>query len=80
MAIKVHITLRVVIDGKSTFRQAVQGANSRLEPLTTIFRGRKQTHTEGTYYLQWTENGKGCWLRVGSDPAMAVSISPSKPE
>jgi hypothetical protein len=48
MAIKVHIKLRVVIDGKSTFREAVQGANSRLEPLTTIFRVRKQTHTKGT--------------------------------
>src|SRR5438093_10013350 len=54
---RVNLLKKIKVDGKWTFCPAVVEAGRRLNDLVRV-NGQIETHPEGTYYLDWREQGK----------------------
>jgi hypothetical protein len=48
-------------------------ANGRVKPDFVFINGQPERHTEGSYYLEWRENGRRVRLSVGKDAADATA-------
>jgi integrase len=67
----VAITKRVMTDKGKRFCPAVESGNHRLNPDVVLVGGKKETHVEGCYYLDWSEGARRVRLSVGKDSVEA---------
>lgn len=64
---KVNLTKRVRINGDLRFCPVVVGGNGRIRPDVVSVNGQTETHKEGTYYLDYRQNGKRIRVAVGKN-------------
>lgn len=70
---QVNITKRVdTLEGKR-YCSVVVGPNGRIKPNWVIVNDRQERHPEGSYYLDWNEDGKRRRISVGSDATAAYN-------
>ncbi len=70
---RVHITKRVVTTQGKRYCPAVYSANNRIKPHVVRVDGRDEHHPEGSYNIEWRENGKRIRKSVGNDPITALA-------
>src|SRR6266852_3796694 len=70
---EVNLTKRVQTPHGWRYCTVVMSANGRVKPDLVIVNGKKETHKEGAYYLEWREGAKRVRLSVGKDPADAAA-------
>ena len=68
---QVNLTKRVRTSGGLRYCPVVLSANGRVKPDAVLVNGKPERHTEGAYYLEWSEGPKRVRLSVGKDPADA---------
>src|SRR5690348_16422477 len=72
----VNITKRVSIQGKGwRFCPVVYSANHRIKPNAVFVVGREELHEEGSYYLDWSENGKRVRVAGGKTATDAAAAA-----
>jgi integrase len=67
----VNLTKRVRTGKGLRYCPVVLSANGRVKPNAVLVNGKQETHTEGAYYLEWSEGSKRVRLSVGKDAADA---------
>jgi integrase/recombinase XerD len=75
---EVNLTKRVKTSNGTRYCPVVLSANGRVKPDFVIVNGQPERHTEGSYYLEWRENGRRVRLSVGKDAADATARRQSK--
>ncbi len=68
---QVNLTKRVRTSEGLRYCPVVLSANGRVKPDAVLVNGKPERHTEGAYYLEWSEGPKRVRLSVGKDPADA---------
>ena len=68
---EVNLTKRVRTSKGLRYCPVVLSANGRVKPDAVLVNGKQETHTEGAYYLEWSEGPKRVRLSVGKDAADA---------
>jgi integrase len=68
---QVNLTKRVRTSAGLRYCPVVLSANGRVKPDEVLIHGKPERHTEGAYYLEWSEGSKRVRLSVGKDPADA---------
>jgi integrase/recombinase XerD len=67
----VNLTKRVRTGKGLRYCPVVLSANGRVKPDVVLVSGKPERHTEGAYYLEWSEGSKRVRLSVGKDAADA---------
>lgn len=70
---QVNVTKRIKTGGGLRYCPVVLSANGRVKPDAVLVKGKKETHKEGAYYLEWYEGTKRVRLSVGKDAADATA-------
>lgn len=70
---EVNIVKRIVTKDWDRYCSVVLNSNGRIRPDWVIVDGTQEKHPEGSYYLEWRENGKRKRLSVGSDATAAFN-------
>src|SRR5450756_566511 len=73
MNIRVNLTRRVQLGGKDRYCPVVMSANGRVKPGWVIVDGKPEHFPSGTYYIDWTVQGKRERTAVGTDAAQAFA-------
>src|SRR5260370_39684149 len=68
---QVNLTKRVRTRTGLRYCPVVLSANGRVKPDVVLVNGKPERHTEGAYYLEWSEGSKRVRLSVGKDAADA---------
>jgi integrase/recombinase XerD len=68
---EVNLTKRVQTSKGMRYCPVVLSANGRVKPDAVLVNGNPERHTEGAYYLEWSEGSKRIRLSVGKDAADA---------
>src|ERR1035441_4554428 len=68
---QVNLTKRVQTSKGLRYCPVVLSANGRVKPNAVLVNGKQEIHTEGAYYLEWSEGSKRVRLSVGKDAADA---------
>src|ERR1017187_1576874 len=68
---EVNLTKRVQTAKGLRYCPVVLSANGRVKPDAVMVNGKPERHTEGAYYLEWSEGSKRVRLSVGKDAADA---------
>src|SRR5713101_2383793 len=68
---EVNVTKRVQTSAGLRYCPVVLSANGRVKPDAVLVSGKPERHTEGAYYLEWSEGSKRVRLSVGKDAADA---------
>jgi integrase/recombinase XerD len=68
---QVNLTKRIRTSAGLRYCPVVLSANGRVKPDAVLVNGRPERHTEGAYYLEWSEGSKRVRLSVGKDAADA---------
>src|ERR1035438_5741364 len=68
---EVNLTKRVQTAKGLRYCPVVLSANGRVKPDAVMVNGKPERHTEGAYYLEWSEGSKRVRLSVGKDSADA---------
>jgi integrase/recombinase XerD len=68
---EVNLTKRVQSPHGWRYCRVVLSPNGRVKPDLVVVNGKRETHKEGAYYLEWREGAKRVRLSVGKDPADA---------
>jgi integrase/recombinase XerD len=68
---QVNLTKRVRTSKGLRYCPVVLSANGRVKPNAVLVNGKQETHTEGAYYLDWSEGSKRVRLSVGKDASDA---------
>jgi hypothetical protein len=68
---QVNLTKRVQTAKGLRYCPVVLSANGRVKPDAVMVNGQPERHTEGAYYLEWSEGSKRVRLSVGKDAADA---------
>ena len=68
---EVNLTKRVQTSKGLRYCPVVLSANGRVKPDVVLVNGKPERHTEGAYYLEWSEGSKRVRLSVGKDAADA---------
>jgi integrase/recombinase XerD len=71
--IAVNLTKRIKVAGLDRYAPVVVSVNGRIKPNAVMVDGREEKHTAGSYYLDWTEDGKRKRQQVGKDSATAYA-------
>src|SRR5712692_1902576 len=72
MKYQVNLTKRVRTgDGQTRFYPAVMAANGRVKPNWVTIDGANVERRDGTYYIDWNEDGKRIRQAVGADAQKA---------
>ena len=71
MGIKVNLTKRIDTAAGKRFVPVVQAANGRIKPNWVVIDGAEQRYPGGSYYLDWTEDGKRRRVSVGKSASQA---------
>jgi len=64
---QVNLTKRVQTSKGPRYCPVVLSANGRVKPDAVMVNGQPERHTEGAYYLEWSEGSKRVRLSVGKD-------------
>jgi integrase len=64
---EVNLTKRVQTNKGMRYCPVVLSANGRVKPDAVLVNGKPEKHTEGAYYLEWSEDSKRIRLSVGKD-------------
>src|SRR3954454_16810545 len=64
---EVNLTKRVQTPRGTRYCPVVLASNGRIRPDVVLVNGRPERHSEGSYYLEWRENGRRVRLSVGKD-------------
>jgi integrase/recombinase XerD len=64
---EVNLTKRVQTGKGLRYCPVVLSANGRVKPDAVLVNGKPERHTEGAYYLEWSEGSKRVRLSVGKD-------------
>jgi integrase/recombinase XerD len=64
---EVNLTKRVQTAKGLRYCPVVLSANGRVKPDAVLVNGKPERHTEGAYYLEWSEGSKRVRLSVGKD-------------
>lgn len=64
---EVNLTKRVQTSKGLRYCPVVLSANGRVKPDAVLVNGKPERHTEGAYYLEWSEGSKRVRLSVGKD-------------
>jgi integrase/recombinase XerD len=75
---QVNITKRIDTPEGKRYSRVVIGPNGRIKPDWVILNERHEKHPEGSYYLDWNEDGKRRRLSVGTDAATASNLRERK--
>lgn len=70
---QVNVTKRIKTGGGLRYCPVVLSAKGRVKPDAVLVNGKKETHKEGAYYLEWYEGTKRVRLSVGKDAADATA-------
>ena len=73
MNLRVNLTKRVMTAEGLRYCPAVESANGRIKPDVVMVDGKEERHSSGSYYLDWTEDGKRKRQQVGPDAAQAYA-------
>jgi integrase len=73
MSPKVNLTKKVVIGTGKRFCPVMLSDNGRVKPDWVIVGNEPERHPEGTYYIDWTEDGRRHRASVGKSPSNAVA-------
>ncbi len=68
---QVNLTKRIRTNAGLRYCPVVLSANGRVKPDAVLVNGKPERHTEGAYYLEWSEGSKRVRLSVGKDAADA---------
>src|ERR1017187_9177027 len=68
---QVNLTKRIRTSAGLRYCPVVLSANGRVKPDGVLVNGKPERHTEGAYYLEWSEGSKRIRLSVGKDAADA---------
>ncbi len=68
---QVNLTKRIRTSAGLRYCPVVLSANGRIKPDAVLVNGKPERHTEGAYYLEWSEGSKRVRLSVGKDAADA---------
>jgi len=68
---QVNLTKRIRTSAGLRYCPVVLSANGRVKPDVVLVNGKPERHTEGAYYLEWSEGSKRVRLSVGKDAADA---------
>ena len=68
---QVNLTKRLRTSAGLRYCPVVLSANGRVKPDAVLVNGKPERHTEGAYYLEWSEGSKRVRLSVGKDAADA---------
>src|SRR5208282_3206670 len=68
---EVNLTKRIRTSAGLRYCPVVLSANGRVKPDAVLVNGKPERHTEGAYYLEWSEGSKRIRLPVGKDAADA---------
>lgn len=68
---QVNLTKRVKTDVGLRFCPVVLSVNGRVKPDVVLVKGKPERHTEGAYYLEWSDGSKRVRLSVGKDASDA---------
>lgn len=68
---QVNLTKRVQTSKGLRYCPVVLSANGHVKPDVAVVNGKPERHTEGAYYLEWSEGSKRVRLSVGKDAADA---------
>jgi integrase/recombinase XerD len=68
---EVNLTKRIRTAKGLRYCPVVLSANGRVKPDAVMVNGKPERHTEGAYYLEWSEGTKRVRLSVGKDAADA---------
>jgi integrase/recombinase XerD len=68
---QVNLTKRIQTGQGLRYCPVVLSANGRVKPDAVMVNGKPERHTEGAYYLEWSEGSKRVRLSVGKDAADA---------
>jgi integrase/recombinase XerD len=74
----VNLTKRIQTTEGMRFCPVVMAGNGRVAPDAVMVNGRRETHPEGSYYLEWHVGAKRLRLSVGKDAADAQARRLSK--
>ena len=66
---QVNLTKRIRTSAGLRYCPVVLSANGRVKPDAVFVYGKPERHTEGAYYLEWSEGSKRVRLSVGKDAA-----------
>jgi integrase/recombinase XerD len=70
---QVNLTKRVRTSAGLRYCPVVLSANGRVKPDAVLVNGKPELHSEGAYYLEWSEGSKRVRLSVGKDAADAAA-------
>ena len=70
---QVNLTKRVRTSKGLRYCPVVLSANGRVKPDAVLVNGKPERHTEGAYYLEWSEGPKRVRFSVGKDASDASS-------
>jgi integrase/recombinase XerD len=70
---EVNLTKRVKTPSGLRFCPVVLADNGRVKPDYVLVDGRKERHTEGSYYIEWYEGNKRVRQTVGKDAISAAA-------
>jgi len=62
-----------MIGGKQRNCPVIWSKNYNLKPHWVTVEGKDEEHHEGSYYLDWRENGRRVRVSVGNDPVLAAN-------
>jgi integrase/recombinase XerD len=68
---QVNLTKRIRTSAGLRYCPVVLSVNGRVKPDAVLVNGKPERHTEGAYYLEWSEGSKRVRLSVGKDAADA---------
>jgi integrase/recombinase XerD len=68
---QVNLTKRILTSKGLRYCPVVLSANGRVKPDWVLVNGKPERHTEGAYYIEWSEGAKRARLSVGKDASDA---------
>jgi integrase/recombinase XerD len=71
--VEVNVTKRIETSTGSRYCPVVVNSSGRIKSDWVIVNGEQEKHAEGSYYLEWRENGKRKRLSVGKDAVVAFN-------
>jgi hypothetical protein len=70
-SVTVNLTKRITLGDSKRYCPVVVSANGRIKPDYVQVNGRDEKHTGGSYYIDWTVDGKRHRVSVGTDASLA---------
>jgi len=69
---EVNLSKRIQTPRGLRYCRVIWAPNGRIKPHVVLIDGKEVVHSEGSYYIEWREDGKRLRLSVGNDPVEAA--------